>query len=112
MLRLPIDTGVMGFIAAGVPEPVVDFESRRAKTDENGVPLYSVSVMALAAGQAEVVSVRVAGEPKGITAGVSLRLTGLTGLPWMMDDRFGVSFRAVTMEPARPDGRSENRTGS
>jgi hypothetical protein len=114
-MKFPIDTSAMGFIAAGGPEPVVDYDSRRPKTDENGVPLYSVAVMAMSEGVAEVIVIKTPGEPKGITAGTLLRLVGLTGLPWAMEGgRSGVSFRAARMEVARPDARSgpEHKPGS
>ena len=101
-MRLPIDTSAMGFIAAGVPEPVVDFESRRPKTDDNGEPLFSVKVMALADGDADVISVKVPGEPKGVVTGTQLRLVGLNALPWDMGDRSGVAFRAARAEVIRP----------
>jgi hypothetical protein len=106
-MRLPIDTSAMGFIAAGVPEPVLDYDTRRPKTDENGEPLFSVTVMALADGDAEVISVKTAGEPKGVIAGISLRLIGLAGLPWSMGDRNGVAYRASRIEVVRPDGRAD-----
>jgi hypothetical protein len=61
MLRLPIDEAAMGFIAAGVPEPVLDFETRRPKADANGVALFEVNAMAMVDGRAEAVSIRTAG---------------------------------------------------
>ena len=38
-MRLPIDTSAISFLCALLPEPVVDFETRRPKADENGEPL-------------------------------------------------------------------------
>lgn len=35
-MKLPVDTSSMSFICATSPSSVVDFESRRPKTDENG----------------------------------------------------------------------------
>jgi len=111
-MRLPIDTSAMGFIAAGAPEPVLDYTTRRPKTDANGEPLFAIKVMAMADGAAEVVTVKVPGEPKGVTAGTQLRLHGMFGLPWVMDDgRNGVAFNAERVELIRPDGRPETRAG-
>ncbi len=45
-MRLPIDTTTVKFAAAGPAEPVLDFETRQPKTDENGVPLFNVPVFA------------------------------------------------------------------
>ena len=60
-MKLPIDTSVMTFLAAGPPEPVVDFESKAAKLDEHGAPLFAVQLVVLADGGAEVIGVKVAG---------------------------------------------------
>ena len=35
-MRLPIDTGTVKFAAAGPAEPVLDYETRAPKLDENG----------------------------------------------------------------------------
>lgn len=64
-MKLPIDTTGMTFLAAGSPEPVRDFDSKAAKVDENGEAIFAVQVVVLANGGAEVISVKVAGEPKG-----------------------------------------------
>jgi hypothetical protein len=39
-MRLPIDTNSLAFICAGDAQPVVDYDTRRPKTDDNGVPLF------------------------------------------------------------------------
>jgi hypothetical protein len=49
-MKLPVDTSSMSFICAPSPSPVVDFESRRPKTDENGQPLYVVQLVVLSEG--------------------------------------------------------------
>ena len=38
-MRLPIDTGSVKFAAAGPSEPVLDYETRAPKLDENGIAL-------------------------------------------------------------------------
>lgn len=98
--KLPIDTNVLGLIAAGPAEPVVDFESRQPRCDANGTPLYAVTAMALAFGDSEVIAIKVPGEPKGITAGTVLKVTGLVAVPWEMDDRSGTAYRAAGIEAA------------
>jgi hypothetical protein len=101
-MKLPIDTNGMTFLAAGAAEPVVDFDSKTAKVDENGEPIYAVQVVVLAGGGADVISVKVAGEPKGMGQAVPLKVTGLVASPWTMGDRSGVAFRAAKVEPATP----------
>lgn len=99
-MRLPIDTSGLTLLVGLPPEPVVDFESRRPKADENGEPLYSLQLVALSKDGAEVISVKVPGEPKGLVAGTPVRVVGLVALPWSMGDRSGVSFKAARVEPA------------
>ncbi|MDE3082731.1 MAG: helix-turn-helix domain-containing protein [Acidobacteriota bacterium] len=41
-MRLPIDTATVKFAAAGPAEPVLDYETRTPKLDENGVALFNV----------------------------------------------------------------------
>ena len=41
-MKLPIDTGSVKFAAAGPAEPVLDYETRSPKLDENGTPLFNV----------------------------------------------------------------------
>jgi len=101
-MRLPIDTNLVSFICAGNPEPVVDFETRRPKTDEAGNPLYQVPLVAMSDGAAEVIAVKVPGEPKGVSQGAQVRLSGLVALPWAMGDRSGVAYRASKVEPVAP----------
>jgi hypothetical protein len=101
-MRLPIDTNLVSFICAGNPEPVVDFESRRPKTDESGTPLFHVALVAMSDGVAEVIAVKVPGEPKGITQGAQVRPAGLVAVPWAMGDRSGIAYRASRIEPVTP----------
>jgi hypothetical protein len=100
-VKLPIDTSAISFLCALAPEPVVDFETRRPKADENGEPLYVVQLVALGEGSAEIIAVKVPGIPApGIRQGAPVKVTGLVAQPWTMADRAGVSFRAVRVEPA------------
>lgn len=100
-VKLPIDTTGMTFLAAGPPEPVLDFESKAQRMDESGAPLHSVQVVALNDGGAEVIAVKVAGQPKGVTQGSAVKIAGLVATPWTMGDRSGVAYRADQIEPAQ-----------
>jgi hypothetical protein len=46
-MKLPVDTSAIAFLCALAPEPVVDFETRRPKADENGEPLYLIQLLAM-----------------------------------------------------------------
>ncbi len=104
-MKLPIDTTGMTFLAAGPPEPVLDFASKAPKVDESGAPLHSVQLVALNDGGAEVISVKVAGQPKGVSQGSTVKVAGLVATPWTMGDRSGVAYRAALIEPL-PAGKS------
>jgi hypothetical protein len=86
-VKLPVDTSSIAFLCALAPQPVLDFETKRPRADENGEPLYVVQLIALAEGAAEILAVKV---------------VGLVAQPWTMADRSGVAFRAARIEPATP----------
>jgi hypothetical protein len=105
MLRLPIDTTELRFVATTSPEPVVDFTTRSPKADENGEPLYVVQLVALAAeGGGELITVKTAGAPKGVTPGAFVTVADLLATPWSMNDRSGVSFKARAITPVPTSG--------
>lgn len=97
-MRLPIDTSAVRFVSAGPPEVDVDYSTKQPKVDEQGRTLYKVNLVAVGAGGPDIVSVRVAGEPKGVGEFTPLRVHKLIATTWQMDNRFGVSFRAGSIE--------------
>jgi hypothetical protein len=100
-MRLPIDSSAISFLCALAPEPVVDFETRRPKADENGEPLYVVQLLAMGDGSADLLAVKVSGVPSAaVRQGAAVKVVGLVAQPWSMADRSGVSFRAARIEPA------------
>ncbi len=98
-MRLPINTAEMTFLCAVAPTPVMEFETRRQRADENGEPLFGIQLVALTEGGAEVLKVTVAGEPKTLKQGQAVKVEGLTANYWQMGERSGVSFRAAKVEP-------------
>ena len=99
-MKLPVDTSAIAFLCAVVAEPVVDFETKRPRADENGEPLYMVQLIAMTDGAAEIIAVKVPGLPSaGIRQGHPVKVTGLVAQPWTMNDRSGVAFRAARVEP-------------
>jgi hypothetical protein len=98
-MKLPIDTAGLTFLAAGAPEPALDYDTKAAKVDESGQAIFGVQIVALSDGGAEIISVKVAGAPKGVSQGTAVKLVGLTAQPWSMGDRSGVAFRAAHIEP-------------
>jgi hypothetical protein len=106
-MRLPIDTSAISFLCALAPEPVVDFETRRPKADENGEPLFVVQLLAMGEDGADLIAVKVPGVlSSGIRQGHPVKVTGLVAQPWSMNDRAGVAFRAARVEPAVPQAKA------
>jgi hypothetical protein len=47
-VKLAIDTSAIAFLSAMAPEPLVDFETKRPRADENGKPLCVIQLLAWA----------------------------------------------------------------
>ena len=106
-MRLPVDTSAIAFLCAVEAEPVVDFETKRPRADENGEPLYVVQLVALAENSAEILAVKVPGMPgPGLRQGHPVKVVGLVAQPWTMGDRSGVAFRAARIEPAMAQAKA------
>jgi hypothetical protein len=106
-VKLPVDTSAIAFLCAVEAEPVVDFETKRPRADENGEPLYVVQLIALSDGAAEIIAVKVPGLPSaGIRQGHPVKVSGLVAQPWTMGDRSGVAFQAAKVEPAVPQAKA------
>jgi hypothetical protein len=100
-MRFPIDVSSLTFIAGSDPAGVTDMEGRQRSDKATGDPLWGLDLVALGGKDgAEVWSVRIAGEPKGISTGQPLRVEGLTAQTWEIDGRHGISFRAERLEAA------------
>ena len=98
-MKLPVDTSAIAFLCALEPHPLLDFQSKQQRADENGEPLYVVQLIALAEGEAEILAVKVPGLPSGLRQGHPVKVHGLVAQPWTMNDRAGVAFRAARIEP-------------
>ena len=97
IVRLPIDTSGMTFMCAAPARPATDFDTGQHKVDVNGELLFSLQVVALDEDGAQIISVKVPGDPK-LGQGAMLRFDGLVAMPWSMNDRSGVAFRANGVE--------------
>jgi hypothetical protein len=99
-VKLPIDTSAIAFLCALAPEPVIDFQTKQHRADENGEPLYVIQLLAMGDGSADLLAVKVPGMPsQAIRQGHPVKVHGLVAQPWTMNDRAGVAFRAARIEP-------------
>ena len=105
MRTLPIDTTAITFLASAPPAAVLDFQTKQPKADSNGEPLYAVQLVAMQPVGADVITVKVPGQPN-LTVGAPVRVVGLIGLPWANDGRSGVAFRATRIEAVNPAGKA------
>src|SRR5215203_3831876 len=104
-MRLPIDTSRLQFLVVAAAEPLRQYEEGKPReawaprTDASGEVLWRVQLVALGDGEAEIIRVAVAGDPK-VSQGEMVGVDGLTAQPWEMDGRSGTAFRAQTIRPA------------
>ena len=106
-MKLPVDTSAIAFLCALEPQPVLDFETRRPKADENGEPLYVVQLLVMGEESADLIAVKVPGVlSSGIRQCHPVKVHGLVAQPWTMNDRSGVAFRAARIEPAVPAAKA------
>src|SRR3954453_43070 len=102
-MRLPIDTSRLKFLVVAPAEPLRQYEEGKPReawaprTDVNGEVLWRVQLVALGDGEAEIIRVAVAGDPK-VGQGEMVALDGLTAQPWEMDGKSGVAFRCVAVQ--------------
>jgi hypothetical protein len=100
-IRLPIDTTSIKFAAAGPAEPVIDFATKAAKVDDNGVPVYTVPVFMAGSGIKDSISIKVSGEVKGLSEFTLVKITNLIAQTWEVGTNHGVSFKADRIDVAK-----------
>lgn len=100
-MRFPIDKTAITFVGATGPQPVRNYADGGQKATEEGEPLFSVGVLAMANGEAELISVKVAGKVSaGVVPGAALKIEGLVAAHWSIEGKSGMYFRATRIEPA------------
>jgi hypothetical protein len=109
-MKLPVDTSAIAFPCALAPEPVVDFQTRRPKADDNGEPLYLIQLLAMGDGSADLLAVKVPDVPSpAIRQGVPVKVTGLVAQPRTMADRSGSRSAPPGSSRPSPKPRPANR---
>jgi hypothetical protein len=93
-MQLPIDTTNLTLLAGRI-EPVIDFETRQPRADANGELIYGVDVVAFGSDAPQIWPVKVSGQPRGVSVGQHVKITGLMATPWSREGRSGVAFRAA-----------------
>jgi hypothetical protein len=77
-------------------EPIRDRDTGvQSRDKDTGMPLFRVNLMAFGAdGRPDRLTVKMTGEPKGLTPGQPVRLADVVVSTWQMGERTGVSFKA------------------
>jgi hypothetical protein len=84
------------------------------RTDRaSGQPNYRVHVTVVLPGEvrAQVWSVTVPGEPKGLQAGQIVAIADLVATEWEIEGRHGIGFRAASIAPLNGSLRSPASSG-
>ncbi|MGH2941734.1 MAG: hypothetical protein ACRDLN_03025 [Solirubrobacteraceae bacterium] len=106
-MKFPIDTSRLRFMVVAPAEELRQFEEGKPREawgprlNVDGEVLWRVQVVALGDGDAEIIRVTVAGDPK-VGQGEMVRLTDMTIQGWEMDGRSGSTYRAGAI---RSEGR-------
>jgi hypothetical protein len=106
-MRLPIDTSRLQFLVAVPAEQLFQYEEGKPRqawaprTDVNGEVMWRVQLVALGDGEADIIRVSVAGDPK-LAQGELVRVDGMTAQAWEMEGRSGMAFRANAIRALNP----------
>jgi hypothetical protein len=99
-MRLEIRTEGVEFVVSQTPQPKNDGDGRQKADRGTGELLYMTELVAMDDTGAEVIKVTTPGVPK-IGKRQLVAVSGLIALPWTVDGRSGVAFRAESIVPAK-----------
>jgi hypothetical protein len=101
-VKLPIDTSRLQFLVVAPAEPLRQYEEGKPREqwaprkDSKGEVLWGAQLVALGAGEADIIRVAVVGDPN-LSQGEMVRVEELTAQAWEMEGRSGMSFRAAAI---------------
>lgn len=98
-MKIKADVENVTFICAEAPAAVIDPATGVQRADRNGEPIFSIRLALLTEGASEMVAVKISGQPRPLSMGDRVKVSGLIGSTWEIDGRSGVSFRADRVEP-------------
>jgi hypothetical protein len=110
-MRLEIRTEGVEFVVSRAPEPKNDEGGRQKADRRTGELLYATELVAMDEAGAEVIKVTTAGAPK-VAKRQAVAVTGLVAVPWVIDGRGGVTFRAESITPAGAPAKHGTGAGS
>jgi len=102
-VKLEIKTEGVEFVVSRVPQAKNDNDGRQKADRGTGELLYATELVAMDDSGAEVIKVTTAGEPR-VAKRQAVTVRGLIAMPWNVDGRGGVAFRADSIAPLTPSG--------
>ena len=101
-MALPVDTSKLTVLCGSPPTPVLDRDTGEHRKDLAGVALFRTDLVVMGSGRPQVLGVRTAGEPKGLSVGVAVSTAELTVTTFTArDGGTGVFFEASSIEPSK-----------
>lgn len=98
-MRLMIDTSQVSFTVGREAQPKTDQNGVQRVERNTNVPMWSVQLVAMDEGGAEVISVTVASnQPPKLPIGSPVSPVALQAIPWAQNGRNGVAFRATDIK--------------
>jgi hypothetical protein len=102
-MALPVDTNKLTVLCGNTPVPILDRDSGEHRTNQEGLPLFRTEVVVMGQGRPEVLGVRTAREPKGLSIGAPVTVTAFTISTFTTrDGTTGVFYEAGAIEATRP----------
>lgn len=99
-MRLEIKTDGIEFVVSKAPENKNDNDGRPKADKGTGELLFTTEIVAMDDSGAEVIKVTTVGAPK-INRRQPVHVVGLIAIPWAVDGRSGVAFRADSITPVK-----------
>lgn len=98
-MRLLIDVSNVSFTVGREPEPKKDQNGVQRVDRNTAAPMWSVQLVAMDDGGAEVINVTVAApQPPKVSVGQPVAPVELQAIPWAQNGRNGVAYRATDVK--------------
>ncbi|MGH3755071.1 MAG: hypothetical protein ACRDRP_20725 [Pseudonocardiaceae bacterium] len=108
---MEIRTEGMEFVVSRAPQPKNGNDGRQKSDRETGAPLHVTELVAMDDTGAEVIKVTTAGEPR-VAKRQLVMVVKLVAMPWTIDGRGGVAFRADGIVPVPTTPAGSAKTGA
>lgn len=112
-MRLLIDTTNVTFTVGREATPKTDQNGVQKAERNTNIPMWSVQLVAMDDGGAEVINVTVAAPtPPTVAHGATVHPVELQAIPWAQNGRNGVAYRAIEFKQAATSGKSTSAQSS